>query len=167
MKFIKLFCFTCFLFASITRPSWAHESSAKSSITNDIADEKSIKETMKAIFDKPGNPLNIHPVSIEGVYAVVGWIQGNHGGRAFLKKQNGKWSIQVCGGDDLRNASTLAMIGMDPDLAKNLAIKVLSAEKKLPANQIKKLSMFDGMMKIDGNDNHEHSEKNSHAASSK
>ena len=108
-----------------TIPTWAHESHSKSTQPVKMTDEQSIEHAMKALFDKPGAPLKVAPVSVEGAYAVAGWIQNDRGGRALLKKANGKWSIQLCGGDGLKQAATLTMTGMEQAAASNFRRRFL------------------------------------------
>jgi hypothetical protein len=148
-------------------PTWAHEAPAKAYHAVQITDEKSIELAMKALFDKPGAPLKVAPVSVDGAYAVAGWIQNDRGGRALLKKENGQWSIQVCGGDGLKQASTLTMTGMNQASASRLAQKVSSAEKLMPTEQVKKLALFEGVVKVDGGAHDPHKVNHGHATHSK
>ena len=148
-------------------PTWAHETPAKASHAVKITDERSIEHAMKALFDKPDAPLKVAPVSVEGGYAVAGWIQSDRGGRALLKKENGKWSIQVCGGDGLKQASSLTMTGMDQASANKLAQKIAAAEKKMPSEQVKKLALFEGIVKVDGSAHDPHTVNHGHATHSK
>lgn len=50
---------------------------------NDM-NEHQITMVMKQLFEKPDAPLSVVPISVDGDYAVAGWIQGGRGGRAFL-----------------------------------------------------------------------------------
>ena len=126
-----------------------------------LPDAQAIEHRMKQQFDKPEAPLTVAPVSVEGDYAVAGWIQADKGGRALLRKEQGKWSIQVCGGDGLKQASALVQTGMSSATADRLAKKVQSAESKLSADQLKKLSMFEGVVKVDQG---QHGAHDSHAS---
>jgi hypothetical protein len=116
---------------------------------HNMTDAQAIEHSMKKLFDKPEAPLAVAPVSIEGDYAVAGWIQSGKGGRALLKKEKGQWSIHVCGGDGLKQASALVQTGMSSATADRLAKKVQLAEAKLSADELKKLSMFEGVVKVD------------------
>jgi hypothetical protein len=49
--------------------------SANHSATHVMTDAQSIEHVMKALFEKPDAPLKVSPISIEGDYAVAGWIQ--------------------------------------------------------------------------------------------
>jgi periplasmic copper chaperone A len=113
------------------------------------ADAHQIEHVMKAQFDKPEAPLQVAPVTVEGGFALAGWIQGDKGGRAFLRKADGKWSIAVCGGDGLKDAKNLVSAGMPPATASRLVKRTQEAEKKLPAERVKMFALFDGMLKID------------------
>jgi hypothetical protein len=144
-------------------PAWAHEVTAKSTQPVKMTDAQSIEHAMKALFEKPEAPLVVAPVTVEGDYAVAGWIQHGRGGRALLKKESGKWSIQVCGGDGLKQASALTMTGMDRALADKLARKVAAAEKNLSADQLKKFAMFEGVMRVDGSAHAPHAPHAPHA----
>jgi hypothetical protein len=129
-----------------------------------MPDAQAIEHRMKQQFDKPDAPLAVAPVSIEGDYAVAGWIQSGKGGRALLKKEKGQWSIHVCGGDGLKQASALVQTGMSSATADRLAKKVQSAEAKLSVDQLKKLSMFDGMVKVDQGQHGAHGAHGAHDA---
>lgn len=113
-------------------------------------EQAAISHAMKAIFDKPGDPLTVTPAVVHGAYAVTGWLQGGKGGRAVLQKVQGKWQINVCGGDGLKSADALAHTGMSADTAKLLAQSLAKAESQLSPDVIKKLAMFDGIINVQG-----------------
>jgi hypothetical protein len=115
-----------------------------------MTDANVIAHVLKKQFEKPDAPLQVAPVSVEGDYAVAGWIQHGRGGRALLKKEKAQWTIQLCGGDGLLQASALTMTGLSQAAAGRLAAKVAAAEKKLTADQRRQLSLFDGIVKVDG-----------------
>lgn len=139
------------MLALLCTPLLAQEvKTADHSAMHVMTDAQAIEHVMKALFDKPDAPLKVSPISIEGAYAVAGWIQDQRGGRALLKKEKNTWSIQVCGGDGLTQASALTMTGMSSAAAKRLASKVSAAEKNVPAEQVEKFALFKGVMKVDG-----------------
>ena len=144
MKLNQLILITA-LFTSAT---FAHEPHAPAA-AHAMTDAQAIEHNMKKLFDKPDAPLAVAPVTIEGDYAMAGWIQSGKGGRALLKKEKGQWSIQVCGGDGLKKASALSQTGMPIATAERLVAKVQTAEAKLSADQLQKLSMFDGIVKVE------------------
>jgi hypothetical protein len=130
-------------------PATAHEKP-----TTHRTSAQAIEHVMKAQFDKPEAPLTVVPVTIEGDYAIAGWIQKDRGGRALLKAEGGKWTIRVCAGDGLLQASTLEMAGVSGPTAKRLLEKVAAAEKRLPVDQVKKFSLFEGVLKIEAGSQH-------------
>lgn len=163
MKSIQLAHATALWLALSLHPSWAHEAAEKSVNATAMTDEQRIRHTMKSLFDKPDAPLRVTPVSIEGEYAVAGWIQNNRGGRALLKKEKGEWSILVCGGDDLKKASSLSMAGIDSSSARKLAQKISAAENNLSTDELKKFSMFEGAINADGSAHEPHPKEKGHA----
>ena len=132
-------------------PARAHEKPAAHRTS-----AQAIEHVMKAQFDKPQAPLTVVPVTVEGDYAIAGWIQKDRGGRALLKAEGGKWTIRVCAGDGLLQVSTLEMAGVSGSTAKRLLEKVAAAEKRLPVDQVKKFSLFEGMLKIEAGTHHSH-----------
>ena len=124
---------------------------------------QAITHVMKKQFDRPDAPLKVQPVSVEGDYAVAGWIQGNKGGRALLQKEHDQWRITVCAGDGLTQASVLEATGTPPAVAQKLAKTVAEAESKLSADKRQLFASFEGMLKIDANAS-SHGQHNSHDA---
>jgi hypothetical protein len=119
---------------------------------------------MKAQFDKPEAPLSVVPVTVEGDYAIAGWIQHDRGGRALLKAEGGNWTIRVCAGDGLLQASMLEMAGVSGAAAKRLLEKVAAAEKRLPVDLVKKFSLFEGVLKIEAGNHHGHGHGHGHGS---
>jgi hypothetical protein len=111
-------------------------------------------QVMNRQFEKPEAPLSVVPISVEGDYAVAGWLQGGRGGRALLQKDRNQWAIAVCGGSGLTQASVLQTIGMGPEAAARLAAAVVAAEGKLGADKRRLFDGFDGMVKIDPKEGH-------------
>lgn len=56
-----------------------------------------IRQLLASTFEKPGSALSLDPIVVEGDGAVVGWIQGDMAGRAFLRNRQGTWTIVACG----------------------------------------------------------------------
>ncbi|MFM8555384.1 MAG: copper uptake system-associated protein [Betaproteobacteria bacterium] len=136
--------------------SHAHDSHSAHQPGGMQSDEAAITHVMKSQFDRPEAPLTVMPVSTDGNFAVAGWIQGSTGGRALLKKDGGKWLIHLCAGDALKQVSTLEMAGIDAATAKRLAQKVAAAERRLSAEHVRKLSLFEGILRVDGGAHHGH-----------
>ena len=119
-------------------------------------DSHAIEHVMKHTFDKPEAPLMVAPVTVEGDFAVAGWLQDGRGGRALLQKRHGQWVITVCAGDGLKQVDTLVQTGMKPEVAKRLAAKVAAHEARLPVETLKKFASFEGMLRVDGDAVHGH-----------
>jgi len=165
----KLLVFLIAVSSMLTFGVLAHEVGSGGSAANkvSVSDIQAVQLVMKKQFDKPGAPLQVAPVSIEGDYAVAGWLQEQRGGRALLKKEKNEWSIQVCGGDGLKQASTLVMAGMSKSIAEKLSQKVMASEKLLPAEDLKRFAMFEGMIKVNAGSHESHGATHTNAAHSK
>lgn len=137
-------------FANADNSSSSHFTKDK----NETKPEHQIEFVMKSQFERPDAALRVNPVAIEGNYAVAGWFQKEKGGRALLQLDHGKWTIIVCGGDGLRDHKVLAQTGMNIGIAKRLAEKIQTAESKLSKEELKQLSLFEGMMKIESGQQH-------------
>jgi hypothetical protein len=126
--------------------------------------EHQITQVMKQQFDTPEAPLTVMPISVEGDYAVAGWLQGSHGGRALLQKSKDHWSIALCGGAGLTQAGVLQSTGMQADAANKLARAIQTAEAALGADQRTRFNSFEGMVKIDAAQSHgEHNPHDPHS----
>ena len=157
MNFKQIVCLSAFACGV----AFAHDRVANDS-SQGMPDVQAIEHLMKKQFDKPEAALTVAPVTIEGSYAVAAWVQSGKGGRALLKKENGTWQIQVCGGDGLTQADVLAKTGMPPRTAVALSKKVETAEAKLSKNHLKKLGMFEGMIKVDAASHDGHAAHHNH-----
>lgn len=151
LQYLPIASLTASLLFIAAGPATAHEKP-----TTHRTSAQAIEHVMKAQFDKPQAPLTVVPVTVEGDYAIAGWIQKDRGGRALLKAEGGKWTIRVCAGDGLLQASTLEMAGVSGPTAKRLLEKVAAAEKRLPVDQVKKFSLFEGVLKIEAGSQHGH-----------
>lgn len=119
------------------------------------SDADTIRGLMKAAFDQPDNPLKVDPLVIRGERAVVGWAQGDQGGRALLSKADtGKWRLILCSGDALRDAKFLQQTGMSRRDATALADAVKKAESGLPKATLAQFARFDGVVMMDAEGNH-------------
>jgi copper(I)-binding protein len=113
-------------------------------------DAERITQVMKAGFDRPGQPLSVDPVSVEGPFAIAGWSQGGSGGRALLQRMGTQWQIVLCAGDALLQPATLTGAGMAPDAATRLVANQRTAESRLPAARREQFARFMGVVKVAG-----------------
>jgi hypothetical protein len=108
----------------------------------DIPDEQKIIRLMKSTWQKPESRLDVAPISIVHEYAIVGWIQGQHGGRALLRKQKEQWRVIMCGGDGLLDKNILKNAGIPTSTASALLEKTLAAENHLSKNRLRSFASF-------------------------
>jgi hypothetical protein len=113
------------------------------------AESSAVRKLLAEAYDKPGAPLTVEPVVIEGDAAIADWAQGDLAGRAYLKRGAGGWRIALCAGDALKDAAALEKLGMSRQGAQLLATQLSVAEKKLDPEYLKRMSRFDGMIAVD------------------
>ena len=116
--------------------------------------EDKITKLMMGVFDQPNNRLKVNPVIVEGDYAIAGWSQGDKGGRALLVSTNGKWSIQLCAGDSLKDEKFLKESGVDVKIISSILKKLATAEAKLDAITLKRFSEFKEIVYINSVQGH-------------
>ena len=122
------------------------------------ADKSAILHMMLATFDKPDARLIVDPIVVTGDHAVAGWEQSGSGGRALLRRIDGKWLIWLCSGDALKNSTALAEMGVPKSDALALAQGVIAEEAKLPAAKRELFSKFDGVVMVQGTADHDHAD---------
>lgn len=103
---------------------------------------QAVAQVLQGAYGRPDSPLSVEPVVVREDYAIAGWVQGALGGRALLSKQGGAWSIILCAGDAVREASYLAQTGMPSETATALAKALAAAEGRLPAERRAMFSRF-------------------------
>ncbi len=59
------------------------------------ADAASIGQLLREMFDKPGETLSVGPVVVSGDHAIADWTQGDIGGRALLRRNQGAWAVTL------------------------------------------------------------------------
>lgn len=136
--------------------SWASDGPAKVHSASIQDQERAIQQVMKAQFDKPNDPLVVKPISIEGSFALAGWLQGANGGRALLQYEHGHWTISVCAGDALLQESTLSQTGMTAHQARELVKNAKMKESKLDTATRHQLSSFQGLLNVKQQGSHAH-----------
>lgn len=111
-------------------------------------DAEQIAALLKAQFDRPEAPLTVSPITVQGSVAVVGWSQDGMGGRAFLRKDDHGWFVELCSGESLVLPATFQSMGLGPADAEQLAAAVNSAEASAGADLIARLNAFEGTVII-------------------
>lgn len=106
------------------------------------AEAEAVVQVLDKAYDRPESPLIVEPVVVQDEYAIAGWVQGETGGRALLRKEGDAWSIILCAGDAVKEASYLAQTGMAAGTAANLAEALAAAEAGVPAERLEMFSRF-------------------------
>ena len=120
----------------------------------DSSDQAAIIAVMHSMFDEPNVELIVGPVVVEAGFAVADWIQGDMGGRAFLKEDAARWTLVLCAGDEIRLVEALKASGVPAGTAERLASTIAEAEKSIPADRLKKFASFQGIMRMDAQAQH-------------
>lgn len=105
-------------------------------------DQIEIINTISRIYDKPNLKVTTNPISINENFAIADWTQGDRGGRALLKKDNGHWAIITCGADEIKDLKNLKDAGISTNVAKALIEQLNQLEKSIDPNQIHLFSLF-------------------------
>ena len=105
-------------------------------------EEAAVRAELMKTWDRPESRLSADPVVTHGTFALAGWAQGDRGGRALLRKTAQGWQVHVCGGDGIKDVAALSDAGVDAGVAKHLIEALTAAEAKLPAEQVRKFSLF-------------------------
>jgi len=111
-------------------------------------DAEQIEALLMAQFDSPEAPLTVSPITIQGAVAVAGWSQQGKGGRAFLRKDDMGWFVELCAGESLVQPATFVSMGLTPTEAESLAAAVNGAERSAGADLIGQLNSFEGTVLI-------------------
>lgn len=121
-------------------------------------DPGQIEQLLKAEFDRADAPLTVAPITITGDHAVAGWRQDGQGGRAFLHKTGGVWTVVACAGPEFLEPQAFSTFGMTPDATDTLLGAVRQSEAALPRSVIAQFDSFDGIVEIGaGGHSHSHS----------
>ncbi|HUL96548.1 MAG TPA: TonB-dependent siderophore receptor [Usitatibacter sp.] len=103
---------------------------------------RSIASVLDGQFGRPGSPVVTGPIVVEGDHAVAGWTQGEMGGRALLRRQDGRWTVVACGGNAFREAANLEQAGVPTTSAQRIAERLAVEEGSLPAARLEMLGRF-------------------------
>lgn len=101
-----------------------------------------IQKIIASTYDKPGHKVETSPIASMDDYAIADWTQGNRGGRALLRRTDGKWSIMACGADGLKETKNLTAAGIPQKTAESLVSKLNVAEKSVNPHRLKMFSLF-------------------------
>ncbi|MBL9059153.1 MAG: copper uptake system-associated protein [Mangrovicoccus sp.] len=107
-----------------------------------------IAALLKARFDRPGAPLGVAPIAIQGYVAVAGWSQDAAGGRAFLRRDEHVWFVEICAGESLMQPATFVALGLTRAEAEQLAAAVTDAEASAGVDLVARLNGFEGTVVV-------------------
>jgi len=124
--------------------------------TAQTPDEVAVEFTLKQQWDKPDHPLQVSPIVVVDQYAIAGWVQGERGGRALLRRSHHGWEVFMCGGDDLTKPHVLGQSGLDSVSADTLTQHLKQAEQSLTPETRKQFSIFGGVMPVNVDHSHMH-----------
>lgn len=105
-------------------------------------DAQAVRDLIGATFDTPHAKVASDPIIVEQDYAIADWVQGEKGGRALLRRKDGKWNITLCAGDWLKQADNMGKAGVPADAAAKLAQRLNEAESRLTPEQRAQFSRF-------------------------
>jgi hypothetical protein len=117
-------------------------------------DKAAILEVMKGTWEKPEAPLRVDPIVVAGDHAIAGWVQGDMGGRALLRRKAGAWMVVLCSGDALKSAKELKKAAVPADQAVGLAKSLADAESRLEPATLAQFSKFEGLVMMDQSGHH-------------
>lgn len=106
------------------------------------SDRQQIQAVISSTYDKPDHVVETSPIAVSDDFAVADWVQGQRGGRALLKRIDGRWTIAACGADELKHAATLSEAGIPDSNAQDLINQLAAAEKSLPQERLRLFSLF-------------------------
>lgn len=111
-------------------------------------DAEQIEAVLMAQFDSPEAPLTVSPFTIQGPVAAAGWSQQGKGGRAFLRKDDMGWFVELCAEESLVQPTTFVSMGLTRAEAESLAAAVNGAERSAGADLIGRLNAFEGTVLV-------------------
>ncbi len=129
--------------------------SAGGALAHDDADAPTaIRAVINGMFAKPDAELVIEPIAVVDGFAVAGWTQGEMGGRAFLKQNDGHWMLVLCTGDEIKSVEALTASGVPADSAGKLAAEIAAAEADVDPARLAMFASFGGIVYMDEHPKH-------------
>jgi hypothetical protein len=113
------------------------------------ADDDAVRDVLMKAFDRPEARLVVDPVVVAGAHAIADWTQGTHGGRALLRQGVKGWVLILCAGDGIKDPKALQLAGLSATEAAELTTRLAAREQSLSAEQLVRLSSFEGIVRMD------------------
>lgn len=118
-------------------------------------DADAIATLIRKTWETPERKIDIAPIVTSGDHALAGWVQGNRGGRALLRRNGDRWSVVLCSGDAIRSADALASAGVPATAAAALARDMAAREAEMSAAHVARFSLFEATIPMDGAEGHD------------
>jgi hypothetical protein len=120
------------------------------------ADQHAIAQLLQHTWGHAEAALVLGPITIGAEHAVVGWTQGERGGRALLAQNAQGWRVLLCGGDALLDTATLRDAGVAAAQVKPLVAAAREAEQAIAPARVQQFARFQGLMAADEQATAEH-----------
>lgn len=117
---------------------------AQASAENPGGDMPAIDAALRTALEVPDAPITVASVSVSGDVAIAAWDQGKTSGRAFLRRDEAGWFVEMAAGRSLLLPSTLQSLGMKTPDAAALLERAHKAEMALGADAIARFDSFAG-----------------------
>ncbi|HQN64131.1 MAG TPA: copper uptake system-associated protein [Methylophilus sp.] len=114
----------------------------------DAPAQAQIVKVLKDQFDRPVTPLEVPVVVVSGDFAVADWLQDKRGGRALLRRDADGWHTLMCSGAQFKSTQVLRQAGVQEEDASHISQKLAHEEKRLTAEQLKKIDSFEGVIDV-------------------
>lgn len=106
------------------------------------AAEQQIRNIISKTYDQLDKKVETAPIVVAGNHAIADWVQGEKGGRALLRVNQGRWEIIACGGDEFKDVKVLQDAGLHPGTAKQLIRLLNKAEATLSPQRVQQFGLF-------------------------
>lgn len=118
--------------------------------------ESLITFVIKNQWETPYHLVEIPVIAVGGAYALADWLQGERGGRALLRLNEGKWQTLMCGSAQLKSAQSLVNAGVPSAEAKQISENLVAKEVNLSAAQLALIDSFEGIVEVLTSSDHQH-----------
>lgn len=109
------------------------------------------EEVIRAIkqqWEKPDHLVAVPVVAVQDEFAIADWLQGNHGGRAMLRKMHGAWQTLACGDAKMKTVIQLNQFGVPAPQAELLIHALNAQEQHLTQEELQMIDGFSGIMEL-------------------
>ena len=110
------------------------------------ADRAAVSQALNALI---GSDVTISHVAIVENVALAGWYNADTGGRAFLRKTEDLWMVELFSGASLVSSAGLRAQRLSPSAARQLQANVMAAEADLSPDVRARIDVFVGTVFVD------------------